>query len=236
MKIAKHIQQAGLASRRQAEAWVRAGRVQVGKEVMTNPAERITRVEDILLDGKPVAPPQLPKAWLYHKPAGLLVTRTDPQDRAVIFDHLPDFAKNLMAVGRLDMASEGLLLLTNNGALARTLELPQTALVRKYRVRVFGVPDKKALTELQKGVKIGGVFYQPTYVALEKMKQGRNHWVAVHLTEGKNREVRILMESLGLQVNRLIRTAYGPFKIGKLKQGEVVEVSEQEIKPWLSSA
>jgi 23S rRNA pseudouridine2605 synthase len=200
---------------------------------MTNPAARIESPKEILLDGKPL--PQKPetKLWLYPKPAGLIVSRHDPQGRPVIFDSLPKFAKNLIAVGRLDLASEGLLLLTNDGALSRTLELPQTGLLRKYRVRVFGNVNRAGLARLEKGMVVGGIEYQVAHAQLEKIKQGRNQWVSIHLTEGKNREVRILMEALGLKVNRLIRTGYGAFKLGKLKPNGLEEVPAEQIKKWL---
>ncbi len=234
MKIAKYIQQAGLASRREAEAWVLARRVQVAGKVMTNPAERVESKESILLDGQPL--PQTPsvRLWLYYKPVGVLVSRKDPQGRKVIFDSLPPFAKKLMAVGRLDISSEGLLLLTNSGALARTLELPQSGLVRKYRVRVFGLVNKDKLARLEKGMVVDGVSYAPVVARLEKSSEGRNQWLSVHLTEGKNREVRILMQTLGLQVNRLIRIGYGEFKLGKLKPNDIVESSQAQVKKWLS--
>ena len=235
MKIAKYIQQAGLASRREAESWVIAGRVSVAGKIMTNPAERFASAAGILLDNKPLPQQSAAKLWLYHKPAGVLVSRKDPQERKVIFDVLPPFAKNLMPVGRLDLASEGLLLLTNNGALARTLELPQTGLVRKYRVRVFGDVDREKLAQVEKGMTIEGVRYAPAHIQLEKVSKARNQWLKIFLKEGKNREVRILMAVLGLQVSRLIRIGYGPFKLAKLKPNEIMECPRGQIKQWLSS-
>lgn len=233
MKIAKYIQQAGLASRRQAEDWVRAGRVRVEGLVMTNPAMRLDNSSDILLDGKKLPAAEIPKIWIYHKPAGLLVSRLDPQGRRTIYDELPAFAKNLMSVGRLDLSSEGLLLLTNNGALARTLELPKTGLVRKYRVRVFGDIDVAKLKKLEKGLVVDGVRYAPAYAQTEGKKAGSNQWLSISLKEGKNREVRILMETLGLKTNRLIRVSYGDFKLGKLLRGGLKQCEPAQFQKWL---
>ena len=225
MKIARYIQQAGLASRREAEAWVRDGRVRVDGVIVRTPASVLDEGARILLDGKPLprsAPTQL---WLYHKPAGLIVTRRDPQNRPTIFSALPKqyqhSNQNLIAVGRLDVASEGLLLLTNDGALARQLELPANGLARHYRVRVFGAVTQERLDRLATGVVVQKIRYAPVEAELEKSSSGRNRWIKIILREGKNREVRVLMESLGLQVNRLIRTGFGRFRLGRLPRGAI---------------
>ena len=229
MKIARYIQQAGLASRREAEAWVRDGRVRVDGVIVRTPASVLDEGAVILLDGKPLprsAPTQL---WLYHKPAGLIVTRRDPQNRPTIFSALPKQYKNphknpnqnLIAVGRLDVASEGLLLLTNDGALARQLELPANGLARHYRVRVFGAVTQERLDRLATGAVVQKIRYAPVEAELEKSSSGRNRWIKIILREGKNREVRVLMESLGLQVNRLIRTGFGRFRLGRLPRGAI---------------
>ena len=221
MKIARYIQQAGLASRREAEAWVRDGRVRVDGVIVRTPASVLDEGAVILLDGKPLprsAPTQL---WLYHKPAGLIVTRRDPQNRPTIFSALPKKYQNLIAVGRLDVASEGLLLLTNDGALARQLELPANGLARHYRVRVFGAVTQERLDRLAAGVVVQKIRYAPVEAELEKSSSGRNRWIKIILREGKNREVRVLMESLGLQVNRLIRTGFGRFRLGRLPRGAI---------------
>ena len=221
MKIARYIQQAGLASRREAEAWVRDGRVRVDGVIVRTPASVLDEGAVILLDGKPLprsAPTQL---WLYHKPAGLIVTRRDPQNRPAIFSALPKKYQNLIAVGRLDVASEGLLLLTNDGALARQLELPANGLARHYRVRVFGAVTQERLDRLAAGVVVQKIRYAPVEAELEKSSSGRNRWIKIILREGKNREVRVLMESLGLQVNRLIRTGFGRFRLGRLPRGAI---------------
>ena len=230
MKIARYIQQAGLASRREAEAWVRSGRVRVNGEIVRTPASVLDESAIILLDGKPLplsAPPQL---WLYHKPVGLIVTRSDPQNRPTIFSALPKKYQNLIAVGRLDVASEGLLLLTNHGALARQLELPANGIARHYRVRVFGAITQERLDRLAAGVVVQKIRYAPVEAELEKSSSGRNRWIKIILREGKNREVRILMESLGLQVNRLIRTGFGRFRLARLPRGAIAPAPASSLR------
>ena len=243
MKIARYIQQAGLASRREAEAWVRAGRVRVEGQIVRTPALVVKAGEAILLDDRPLPTAQRRQLWLYHKPAGLIVTRRDPQNRPTIFSKLPQPYQNLIAVGRLDLASEGLLLLTNDGALARQLELPANGVARHYRARVFGAMTQERLDRLAAGIVVNKIRYAPVKAQLEKTKMaktsGRNQWIKITLHEGKNREVRILMESLGLQVNRLIRTGFGVFRLGRLPSGAVAPVRDALLraqqKEWENS-
>ncbi len=230
MKIARYIQQAGLASRREAEAWVRAGRVRVDGVIVRTPALVLEAEEVILLDGKPLPPREQVRLWRYHKPAGVIVTRRDPRGRPTIFSTLPKQYRNLIAVGRLDVASEGLILLTNDGALARQLELPVNGLERHYRVRVFGSVTQDRLDCLAAGVVVQKIRYAPAKAQLEKIMTGSNHWIKITLREGKNREVRILMESLGLQVNRLIRTGFGMLRLGRLSRGEIAPVASSLLR------
>jgi 23S rRNA pseudouridine2605 synthase len=231
-RIAKVIARAGLCSRREAERWIAEGRVAVNARTLESPAFTVGENDVITVDGKPL--PQRPQArlWRYHKPEGLVTTHRDPEGRATVFERLPKELGRVISVGRLDIASEGLLLLTNSGTLARRLELPSTGWTRRYRVRVFGTVDEKGLAGLGKGITIDGVRYGPVQARIDTAS-GSNTWLTLSLKEGKNREVRRVLEHLGLQVNRLIRVGYGPFQLGNLQRGEVEEVPRRVIRDQL---
>jgi len=231
-RIAKLIARAGLCSRREAERWIAEGRVSVAGAVLASPAVTVSAEDDIRIDGKPLPAPERARLWRYHKPKGLITTHKDERGRDTVFAHLPKELPRVVSVGRLDLNSEGLLLLTNDGELARTLELPERGWARRYRVRVHGAPDPAALAALEKGVTIGGVRYGPIRAALDKA-QGSNAWLTVALAEGKNREVRRVMEHLGCAVTRLIRVAYGPFQLGHLARGETAEVPRKVLAEQL---
>jgi 23S rRNA pseudouridine2605 synthase len=231
-RIAKLIARAGLCSRREAERWIGAGRVSIGGHVLASPATNADVNDDIRVDGKPLAAPERTRLWRYHKPKGLVTTHKDERGRDTVFAHLPKEMPRVVSVGRLDLNSEGLLLLTNDGALARALELPERGWQRRYRVRVHGAPEAAALAALEKGVSIAGVRYGPVRAALDKV-QGANAWLTVSLAEGKNREVRRVMAHLGFDVTRLIRVAYGPFQLGHLARGEVAEVPKKVLAEQL---
>ncbi len=222
-RIAKVLARAGVCSRRDAEALITQGRVSVDGEILVSPALNVAPSQDIRVDGVPIPQAEPPRLWRYHKPRGVVTTNRDPQGRPTVFEALPKDLPRVMSVGRLDFNSEGLLLLTNDGELARKLELPATALSRRYRVRVFGRPDPGALQRLMRGVTVEGQHYGPIKAELER-EQGDNSWLSVSLREGKNREVRKVLMHLGMQVNRLIRVAYGPFQLGDLKIGHVDEI------------
>jgi 23S rRNA pseudouridine2605 synthase len=222
-RIAKLLARAGLCSRREAERWVEDGRVAVDGETLSSPAFNVQPGAAVLVDGKPLRAAGPTRLWRFHKPEGCLTTRRDPEGRPTIYHHLPPALANAITIGRLDMSSEGLLLLTNDGELARRLELPATGWTRRYRARVHGRVDPKALAALKDGVTVDGVRYGPIEATLES-QAASNAWVAIGLREGRNREVRRVMEHLGYQVNRLIRVAYGPFQLGKLARGAVDEV------------
>ena len=234
-RIAKVMARAGLCSRRDAERWIAEGRVAVNGRVLDSPAVLVTAADDVRVDGKPLAGPERSRLWRYHKPAGLVTTHRDEKGRPTVFDSLPKDLPRVISVGRLDLNSEGLLLLTNDGELARRLELPATGWIRRYRVRVHGKPDLAALAGLSKGVTIAGVSYGPIEARLDKT-QGSNAWVTVALREGKNREVRRVFEHFGLPVTRLIRLAYGPFQLGSLPRGAVEEVPGKVLKEQLGSS
>jgi 23S rRNA pseudouridine2605 synthase len=210
------------------------GRVTLDGKKVTTPATLVTESSRIAVDGTAVSAPAAPRLWRYHKPRGLIATHRDPQGRPTVFDALPANLPRVVSVGRLDMDSEGLLLLTNDGALARHLELPATGWTRRYRVRVFGRPGPEALARLAKGVEVEGVRYGPVQATIDRA-EGSNAWLTLSLQEGKNREVRRLMEHLGLKVNRLIRTAFGPFQLGKLEPGAVAEVPRGVIAEQLGA-
>lgn len=233
-RIAKLIARAGLCSRRDAELLVAQRRVAVDGKVLDTPAIRVGPNQRVTVDGKPLPSPEPPRLFRYHKPKGLVTTARDPEGRTTIYDQLPPELPRLMPVGRLDIASEGLLLLTNDGELKRRLELPATGWLRRYRARAFGAVDDRHLRALAQGVTIDGIAYGPIEVRLERM-QGDNAWLTVALREGKNREVRRVLEHAGLQVNRLIRTAYGPFQLGHLPKRSVEEVSPKVLREQLGS-
>ena len=231
-RIAKVLARAGVASRRDAERMIEAGRVTLNGVRLTTPAVTVGPSDAILVDGRPVAEPEPPRLWRYHKPNGLVTTARDEKGRDTIFDHLPPGLPRVMSVGRLDLTSEGLLLLTNDGALKRRLELPQTGWLRRYRVRVHGRPTEVALRPLEEGMTVDGERFQPMLTAIER-QQGANAWITLGLKEGKNREIRRAMEALGFTVNRLIRIGYGPFRLGELPPGAVEEVRAKVMRDQL---
>src|SRR5712671_3261337 len=212
-RIAKLLSRVGLCSRRDAERWIAAGRVAVDGRVLTTPAVTVTAAREGRVDGAPLPTPERPRLWRYHKPAGLVTTHRDEKGRPTVFDALPKELPRVISVGRLDLNSEGLLLLTNDGTLARRLELPATGWLRRYKVRVHGEVEPERLAALEKGITVDGVVYGPIRATLER-QQGSNAWIAMALREGKNREVRRVLEHLDLQVTRLIRLSYGPFQLG----------------------
>ncbi len=234
MRIAKYLAHAGVASRREAERMIAAGRVSLDGTVLAAPAVLVSGAEDIRVDGEPVGAPPPPRLWRYHKPAGLVTSHDDEKGRATVFERLPDALPRVISVGRLDLNSEGLLLLTNDGALARALELPSTGWTRRYRVRAFGRTSQQRLDKLRHGVMLDGRRSGPITATLHSAKGG-NVWIDVRLKEGKNREVRRALETLGLKVNRLIRLSYGPFILGNLARGAVDEVRPKQMREQLGS-
>jgi 23S rRNA pseudouridine2605 synthase len=231
-RIAKFLSRAGVASRREAERMIAIGRVAVNGKTIDSPALNVGPADKVAVDGQPVAPPEAPRLWLYHKPAGLVTTAHDEKGRRTVFDALPADMPRVMSVGRLDLNSEGLLLLTNDGGIKRRLELPATGWLRRYRVRVNGAPTEETLAPLRKGLEIAGERFQPMSVSLDR-QQGANAWLTIGLREGRNREIRRAMEAVGLAVNRLIRVSYGPFRLGELKQGAVEEVRPKVLRDQL---
>jgi len=233
-RIAKVLARAGLCSRREAERWIAEGRVAVNGKQLESPAVTVADSDRIAVDGKPIPARQATRLWRYHKPRGRVTTARDPQGRPTVFDDLPPGMPRVVTVGRLDLNSEGLLLLTNDGELKRRLELPATGWARRYRVRVHGAVDPAALAALATGLTIEGIRYGPVRATLER-QQGGNAWLAMSLTEGKNREVRRICEHLGWPVSRLIRIAYGPFQLGSLPPGAVDEVPATVLREQLSA-
>jgi 23S rRNA pseudouridine2605 synthase len=231
-RIAKVIARAGLASRREAEGLIAAGRVAVNGAAISSPALNVSPRDKVTIDGVPLPAKARTRLFRYHKPRGLVTTHADPQGRPTIFAKLPRRLPRLISVGRLDLNSEGLLLLTNDGGLARALELPSTGWERRYRVRALGRVTQEALDGLKRGITVAGVRYGPIEAALDR-EQGANVWLTVSLREGKNREVRRVLEHLGLKVNRLIRVSYGPFELGELDDGTVEEVETTELRKAL---
>jgi 23S rRNA pseudouridine2605 synthase len=231
-RIAKVVSRAGLASRRDAEEWIVQGRVTVNGRVINSPALDVTANDVISIDGKPLPPRERTRLFMFHKPRGLMTTHADPEGRPTVFDNLPEGLPRLISIGRLDFNTEGLLLLTNDGGLARALELPDTGWLRRYRVRAHGEVTQGQLDELKKGVEVDGVKYGPIDATLER-DQGANVWLVFAIREGKNREVRNVMAHLGLEVNRLIRVSYGPFQLGELPEGQVEEVKTRVLREQL---
>ena len=234
-RIAKHIARAGICSRREAETRIQEGRVTVNGETVTGPALNVTASDSITVDGKPLPARQPARLWRYHKPRGLIVSARDDQGRQTIFDTLPDTMPRVLSIGRLDLDSEGLLLLTNDGGLARHLELPSTGWSRKYRVRVQGRVDPEALPRLSDGITIDGIRYGRVAAQLDR-QMASNAWLTIAIREGKNREVRKIMEHLGHQVSRLIRVSYGPFQLGDLPSGGVEPVKPRVLADQLGLA
>ena len=231
-RIAKFMASAGLCSRRDAERWIEDGRVEVNGKTLTTPATLVSDDDEVKVDGKKIknAAPT-PRVWVYHKPAGLVTTHKDPDGRHTVFEHLPRDLPRVISVGRLDLDSEGLLLLTNSGTIARAMELPSNAQERVYRVRIRGLPMQTHLDQLARGVSIDGVHYQPIDVVVEDEKtSGRNQWLTLTLSEGKNREIRRIFEHFDLPVSRLIRVSYGSFSLQDLHPEEVAEVPQEEVK------
>ena len=238
MRIAKRIAHSGHCSRREAERLIAAGRVKLNGQRLASPACTVGEHDEIEIDGQPLSAPQPVRLWRYHKPRGRLVSNFDPQGRPTIFDTLPEGLPRLITVGRLDFNSEGLLLLTTSGGLARHLELPSTGWSRRYRVRAVGRISPPRLDRLQDGIEIEGVRYGPVKARLEH--EGRNVWLSMSLKEGKNREIRRILEHLGLKVSRLIRISYGPFQLGELASGKLDEIRPrtiaQQIGPAMSAS
>ncbi len=234
-RIAKVLSRAGIASRREAERLIELGEVKVNGKVITSPALNVTAKDKITVRGEPVAEPDPPRLWLYYKPEGLVTSASDEKGRDTVFDHLPEDMPRVMSVGRLDLNSEGLLLLTNDGELKRRLELPSTGWLRKYRVRVKGNPTEPEIEPLRKGITIEGERFQAMEVKIDR-HQGANAWLTVGIREGRNREIRRAMNHIGLTVNRLIRTSYGPFRLNELKPGEVEEVKPRILRDQLGLA
>ena len=238
-RVAKALARAGVASRREVERYIADGRVAVNGRVLDSPAVKIDAGDVLTVDGAVVNEAEPTRLWRYHKPVGLLTTHQDPNGRPTVFENLPKELPRVISVGRLDLASEGLLLLTNDGALARALEMPKSGWIRQYRVRAFGRTSQVKLDELAKGVTVEGVVYGPVHAKLDKVARtesvgGSNVWITVSISEGKNREVRRVLESVGLKVNRLIRLAYGPFALGTLPVSAVEEVGPRVIRELLT--
>jgi 23S rRNA pseudouridine2605 synthase len=234
MRIARAMARAGLCSRREAERWIAEGRVSVNGRLLQTPACEVGPGDKVLVDGEPLPQAEPPRLWRYHKPRGLVTTHADPEGRPTVFDNLPEGLPRVISIGRLDFNTEGLLLLTNDGALARHLELPSTGWLRRYRVRAHGRIAQADLDKLKDGITIDGVRYGPVEATLDTL-QGGNIWVTLALREGKNREVRRILESLGVQVNRLIRVSYGPFQLLDLKPGEAEPVKRRVLADQLGA-
>ncbi len=231
-RIAKFLARAGVASRRDSERLIEAGRVALNGVIVAHPATLVSAADALAVDGKPIAAPQQTKIWRYHKPAGLVTTARDPEGRPTVFSVLPKTLPRVISVGRLDVNTEGLLLLTNDGGLARYLELPAQGLARTYRIRAHGVATEAALAQLGRGVTIDGVNYRPVATTLDR-RVGSNSWLTMTLSEGKNREIKKLLEEIGLSVTRLIRISYGPFQLGRLEPNAVDEVPVRSLPKLL---
>lgn len=231
-RIARRLSRAGVASRREAERMIEDRRVRVNGKIIDSPALNVTLRDLVEVDGVPLSAPERPRLWRYHKPAGLVTTERDEEGRPTVFESLPEDLPRVMSVGRLDLTSEGLLLLTNDGALKRRLELPSTGWLRKYRVRVHGRPTEEALKPLSEGMVVDGERFQPMTFTLDR-QQGANAWLTVALREGRNREIRRALGALGFDVGRLIRTSYGPFQLNDLKAGDVDEIRAKVLRDQL---
>ena len=231
-RIAKVLARAGICSRRDAERMIADGRISVNGRRLDTPAFNVKPEDNITVDGKPVGEPDPPRLWRYHKTTGLVTTERDPDGRPTVFQKLPAALPRVNAVGRLDINTEGLLLLTNDGGMKRFLELPTTGWLRRYRVRAFGKADEARLKALKKGIEIDGVRYRSIEATLERV-QGGNVWLSMALREGKNREIKKVLEALDLKVNRLIRLSFGPFQLGNLESGKVEEVPRRVLRQQL---
>lgn len=231
-RIAKVLSRAGVASRREAERMIQLGRISVNGKEITSPALNVTETDQITVDGKPITAPEPARLWLFHKPTGLVSTDQDEKGRETIYSVLPEDMPRVMSIGRLDLNSEGLLLLTNDGGIKRRLELPSTGWLRRYRVRVNGRPSDAALDPLRQGLTVEGENFQPMTVTLDR-QQGANAWLTIGLREGRNREIRRALADVNLSVNRLIRISYGPFQLGDLKPGAVEEVRRKIMRDQL---
>ncbi|MCF8502731.1 MAG: rRNA pseudouridine synthase, partial [Rhodospirillum sp.] len=231
-RLAKVIARAGICSRRDAEKLIEAGRVTLNGRQVAQPAPLVTPGDTVVVDGKPLPDKEPPRLWRYHKPAGLVTSHKDPQGRPTVFDRLPGTLPRVISVGRLDLNSEGLLLLTNDGELARELEHPTQGWLRRYRVRIHGRPDPVKLAALENGVTVDGVNYGSIKAILER-QTGANAWISVSLREGKNREIRRVMDYLGMPVSRLLRVSYGPFQLGQLEPGAVEEIPGKTLREQL---
>ncbi|MEP0519906.1 MAG: pseudouridine synthase [Hyphomicrobiales bacterium] len=234
-RIAKVMARAGLCSRREAERWIADGRVLVNGKRLDSPALNVGTNDDVVVDGKPMPTKERTRLWLYHKPKGLVSSNKDSEGRPTVFANLPKDMPRVISVGRLDINTEGLLLLTNDGSLARHLELPSTGWLRRYRVRAFGRVTQPDLDKLKDGVAIDGVLYGAIEAELER-EQGSNAWITIGIREGKNREVKKILEHLGLAVNRLIRTSYGPFQLGDIPTGDVKEIRSRTLRDQLGTS
>lgn len=233
-RIAKVMARAGLCSRRDAEKWIADGRVSVNGRTIETPALRVGPSDRVLVDRKPLPMREPTRLWLFHKPRGLVTTARDPEGRTTVFESLPADMPRVLAVGRLDINTEGLLLLTNDGGLKRVLELPSTGWLRRYRVRAHGDADEARFDEIRAGVVVEGVMYGAAEIEVDR-RQGSNTWLTVGLREGKNREVKRLLAHAGLITNRLIRVSYGPFQLGELKSGTLKEVRGKVLKDQLGA-
>ncbi len=235
-RIAKVIAAAGICSRRDAERLIEEGRVRLNGNTLDTPATLVTSKDVIEVDGKKIKPAgaaRLPRLWLYHKPKFFVTTHRDEEGRPTVFEHLPKTMPRVISIGRLDLNSEGLLLLTDSGTLSRALELPKNALKRTYRVRVNGTPSDKHLHMMSRGLTIDDVKYKPFHIIIDNEKSGRNQWLTIIITEGKNREIRRVFEYFKYPVSRLIRTGYGPFELGDLEEGEVKEIPSHQVEALL---
>ena len=233
-RIAKFLARAGVCSRRDAERLIADGRVKLNGKVLDTPAVKVTAADKVVVDGRPIGAVEPTRLWRYHKPSGLVTTHRDPAGRNTVFEHLPADMPRVISIGRLDLTSEGLLLLTNDGELARKLELPANGWLRRYRARAYGRIAQEELDKLKDGITVDGIRYGSIDAKLER-GGGANAWITVAITEGKNREVRRVLDALGLKVNRLIRTSYGPFQLGTLEPGAVEEIPRRVIRDQLGT-